>query len=341
MAQLAGREVSTLPPEELLAAFDSAEQHGDVASANKLLDDLATLAEHSARVGRPRAVADILHGLVTREARTSDEEVKQTFLLVIRRLSRPALMRGVAGLIAKHPERKQHCYEVLLRTGEDGAEAVIEQVGQSRSMEERQSMLDVLVELPDAVPALIRMLGDARWFVVRNAADLLGELAATRAESALVALLKHADDRVRRSATNALLKLGTTGAVKGVYDAVGDSSPEVRMQVAASIASRKDAKTSVTLIKAIDGEEDGEVQLALIAALGKVATPDAVQKLVKMAEPAGGIFKKKDATLRVAAVQALVEARTPAALAALKELAADKEREVRETATRALAQLGQ
>jgi HEAT repeat protein len=184
------------------------------------------------------------------------------------------------------------------------------------------------------------MLGDSRWFVVRNAADLLGEMVATKAEAQLVALLRHTDDRVRRSATNALLKLGTPDAVKGVYDAVNDQSPEVRMQVASAISTRKDSKTSATLIRAIEGETDNDVQLAMIAALGKVATPEAVQKLVKLAAAENRLFRKKDSTMRVAAVLALGEAKSPAALNALKDLADDKDREVRETATRTLAQVG-
>jgi len=75
----------------------------------------------------------------------------------------------------------------------------------------------------------------------------------------------------------------------------------------------------------------------MIAALGRIATADAVQKLVKMAEPEGRLFRKKTTTFRVAAVQALGDAKTPAALAALRELSEDKDREVRDTAKRALA----
>ena len=58
------------------------------------------------------------------------------------------------------------------------------------------------------------------------------------------------------------------------------------------------------------------------------------------AEADNRLFRKKDNTMRVAAVLALVEAKSPAALNALKELADDKDKEVRETATRALAQIG-
>jgi HEAT repeat protein len=194
--------------------------------------------------------------------------------------------------------------------------------------------------LEAAVPALKRMLGDSRWFVVRNAADLLGDMVAKDAEDDLVGLLRHSDDRVRRSATNALLKLGTADALKGIYEAVNDKSPEVRLQATAAIATRKDNKTANTLIKAIEDEHDGDVQLAMIAALGKVATSDAITKLVKMAGAEGRLFKKKTAGLRVAAVQALADARTPAALNALKELSEDKDREVREAVSRALAQTG-
>src|SRR6185436_5364696 len=148
--------------------------------------------------------------------------IRNAFVLAMRRLTKPALRRAVASLILKAPDQKQLVYEVLQATAEDGAEAVIEQVSQARSADERKSLVEVLVELKDAVPALIRMLGDSRWFVVRNAADLLGEMVATKAEDALVDLLRHTDDRVRRSATNALLKLGTPGAMKGVYDSVND-----------------------------------------------------------------------------------------------------------------------
>ena len=61
-----------------------------------------------------------------------------------------------------------------------------------------------------------------------------------------------------------------------------------------------------------------------------------MQKLLKAAEPDGRLFRKKSTSYRVAAVQALAEAGTREALAALSTLAADKEKEVRDTATKAV-----
>ena len=335
IAELVGApDVSKLTPEITLAALDAAKDEGAVTKA---LDDVVSLTEHSVRIGKGVVVADLLHGVVQRDAQVPDGDVKRAYAFAIRRLSKPALLRAVATLIPKKPERRQHFYEVLQRTAEEGAEALIEQISQAQTSEDRRSLFEVLTVLDAAVPALSRMLGDSRWFVVRNAADLLGEMVATPAQDDLIGLLRHGDDRVRRSATNALLKLGTPPALKAVYEAVNDASPEVRMQAAAAISTKRDGRTSSTLIRAIEDEQDGDVQVAMIAALGRVATSDAVQKLVKLAEPEARLFKKKAVSIRVAAVQALGEAKTPAALTALKGLADDKDREVRETAARALA----
>jgi len=334
LSQLAAPDISKLSHQDLLTSLDL-EKNAHLCA--KVLDDLLLVAEHAMRAGKTAAVGEILHGIVFRESKLSEGEVKRAYQAAIRRTSKPALLRAVATLIPKRPEGKQAYYEVLDRTGEEGADAVIEQITQAPTNEDRKALLEVFQELRHAVPALKRMLGDSRWFVVRNAADLLGEMAATDAESNLVALLKHSDERVRRAATNALLRLGTPDAMKGIYEAMTDKSPEVRIQATAAIATKRDGKTSHTLIRAIEEEEDGDVQVAMIAALGRIATPDAVQKLIKMAEPEGRLFRKKSAVFRVAAVQALGEARTPAAFAALRDLTGDKDREVRETATRALA----
>ena len=335
--RMVATDYSKASTDEFFKALDGS---NTVDLATKALDDLANLAEHNAKIGKSTAVGDVMWGVVQREAALGEGELKRAYALTIRRLSKPAPLRAVAGLIPKKPERRQYYFEVLARTGEEGAEALIEQVNQAQTSEDRKRLFEVLVELPEAVSALIRMLGDSRWFVVRNAADLLGELGASRAEEALVALLRHTDDRVRRAATNALVRVGTPNALKGIYEAVSDTSPEVRMQAAAAVSTRKDGRASATLIRAIEDEGDADVQLAMIAALGRVATPDAVQKLVKMAEPEGRLFRKKATNIRVAAVQALGDAKTPVAIAALKDLAADKEKDVRDTATRALAHAG-
>jgi hypothetical protein len=335
MSELGGKDVTRLTPEELFRALDRAR---DEETLTKVLDDVVALAEHSARAAKAPVAATLMHDLVSREGKAKDGDIRRAYAAAFRRLTKPALLRGVAALVPKRPEKKQHYYEILDRAEEAGADALVEQINQAPTSADRKQLLDVFRELAHGTPALIRMLGDSRWFVARNAADLLGELVVVQAEEPLIGLLRHTDDRVRRAATNALARLGTPDATKRVHEAMNDASPEVRMQVAATLGNRRDNRASMTLLRAIDDEDDGDVQLAMIAALGRVGTAEAIQRLVKMAEPEGRLFKKKDAALRIAAVQALGDAKTPAAVTALKALADDKDRDVRETAARALAQ---
>lgn len=336
MSELGSRDVSKLTPEELFRSLDRAK---DGEALGQALDEVIALAEHSARSARAPVAATLMYDVVMREGKAEDADVRRAYAGAFRKLAKPALLRAVASLVPKRPEKKQQYYEILERAEDAGADALIEQINQAPTSADRKQLLDVFRELGHGTASLIRMLGDSRWFVARNAADLLGELAVVEAEEPLIGLLRHADDRVRRAATNALAKLGTPDATKRVHEAVNDESPEVRMQVAATLAARRDNRASMTLIRAIDAEDDADVQLAMIAALGRVGTAEAVQRLVKMAEPEGRLFKRKDSALRVAAVQALGDAKTPAALTALKGLVEDKDREVRETAARALAQV--
>jgi HEAT repeat protein len=252
-------------------------------------------------------------------------------------MSRPALLRAVAHLLPRKKERHDDFVAVLVRTGEDGADALIDQLTQAQTAEDRRAFFDVLLHLQAGVPALIHMLGDARWFVARNAAELLGEMRAQAAEEPIKMLLRHQDERVRRAATNALVRLDTATAKQAIHEAMRYTYAQVRMQAAAAIATRNDGKSAGTLTKALDDEVDPEVQLAIITALGKVATTEAVHRLIRAAEPDGRIFfKKKPTPVRVAAVNALGEARTAAAISALESLKDDRVRDVRDAVVRAL-----
>ena len=326
------------------AAADLFNQMDGTHSVNvttRLLDELVTMAENAQREGRLDTVGEVFYGVVRREGELPDADLKRAYVMAVRRMAKPTLLRAVAQLLPKRREYHEEYMAVLTRTGEDGADALIEQLTNAQSLAERRVYFDALLQLNSGIPALVHMLGDARWYVARNAADLLGEMQAAEAEGPLGDLLKHDDDRVRRAAANALAKIGTPKAVQGLHVALKDSSPDVRKQAASGLALRKGQKSANTLSRALDDEADAEVQLEILRALGRLATPDAVQKLVKAAEPEGRLFKKKNVAYRVAAVRALGEARTPAALTTLQSLVNDKEREVREAVFQVIVQAGQ
>jgi HEAT repeat protein len=321
---------------ELLARLDQAT---GVSVVTRVLDDLVAMAESAARDARPALVCEILVRVTQREPQIHDFESKRAFVMAQRRLARPQLLRVITQELPHAADRRDAYTAVLVRAGEDGADAIIEQIAAISGQNERRVYFDALLQLQAGIPTLIHMLGDARWFVARNAAEVLGEMGARQAEPQLTELLRHPDDRVRRAATGALMRLGTTRAMNAIQEALKDGAPTMRMQAAAALVARKDVKTAATLVRALEDEKDDEVQAAFLLALGKLATPDAVQRLLKATEAERGLFKKKSTAFRVAAVQGLGEARTPEALEALKALVADKDDDVAASAKVALQRI--
>lgn len=320
------------------ATFERLAVAGEPVVAHQLLDELLFAAEQAQREGRIVDAAHVTIGLLDCEARVIDPEVRRIYLVAMRRLTRPAFLRPIARLIGGDAAHVPTARRILGRFGQDGVEAAVDQFFNATALDLRAVYRDVLVNgLPDTRAALLQMLDDPRWYVVRQAALLLADLQAPDAERPLADLLSHADDRVRRGAVYALNRFDSAFVFDALARALGDGAASVRLAAIAAIAARKNARSAARLSQAIDDETETEVQFALLAALGRVGTSEGVQTLARAAEAASGFFKtKKNAALRVAAVHALADARTPMAMSTLQSLANDKEREVRDAAKVAL-----
>ena len=322
---------------ELLARLDD---EASPLHLIELLDALAARAEAAMAENRPAAATEIFYRIVRRERDTQELEVKRAFVLTVKRLMKPALLKVVVTDLTRAPEQHAQSKVVLARAGEDGADALIEQLTTEEGRKARLIYFDVLVQLQAGVPTLLHMLGDARWYVARNAAALLGEMQARDAEQPLGELLHHDDERVRHAATIALMRLGTARSLPTIQEGLRDRAPHIRMEAAAALVGRRESNIVAMLLRALDDERDDEVSASFLITLGRLATPDAVSRLIATADVERGLFRKKAVALRIAAVQALSEARTPEALEALKSLQADKDEDVRATAVYALGQRG-
>jgi HEAT repeat protein len=327
------KALATLCDDELIERLRTG---GTAQNILRVLDEVASVAEMRAGEGRWEVVARVFDALVHSEVAAEDAELRRAYTIAVRRLTKPTLIRGIAVLLPRRRELRDPLHAVLLRLGPDGAEALIDLLTSSDSLTDRRAYLAALVKIRDAVPTLMHLLGDTRWYVVRNAIDLLGEMRAAEAENALLEVVSHREERVRRSAATALARLGTLRSVQAVEKMATDAVPEVRAHAVQGLGSVKSTRAVGVLARALDRETDPEVQAVILAALGRQATDEAVARLTKTAEPDGRLFKRKPTALRLAAVQALAEANTPAALAALRRFADDKEREVRVAAVRAL-----
>lgn len=320
-------------PELIIARLRSG---GDDARLMRTLESLATVTETALAAKNVATAAKLIAELILTEERTTAPNAKRACTLTLRRLATSSFFSALANDLPNHRELRPTYMPIFSRFAEDGVEALLEQLVYAELAKDRRVLFDAIVELGKGQPMLLRMLTDDRWYVVRNAVELLGEMKAHQAEKAIIDCLRHPEARVRRSATVALTHIGTRTALAAVRDAMRDASAEVRLQVCVALSTQKEAALLPTIVDALDKEEDVEVQRALLTALGRIGTVDAVKRLASFAEPEGRLFRRKSTATRLAAVKALAEARTPDAIGILQDLSNDRDRDVRDAATRGL-----
>lgn len=336
--QFAAVRVPTESYDVVLARLETTHDAGTIARG---LEDVTILAEEAGKEGKLAVVAEIMGRLARREPQLQHFESRRAYTVTLQRLAKPEVLRYVAAQLPHGEATRDDNIAILVRAGDAGADALVEQMATATHQGDRRIYIDALARTKAGVPSLLRALNDTRWFVVRNAAGALGELQVADAEHPLSELLKHGDERVRKGATTALMRLGTPHAMDMIQRALTDPVAQTRIQAAAALAARKDMRTSAPhLLRALEGEKDDEVQSAFLMALGRLATPDAVQRLVSAAAPKKGIFDRKTTGHRLSAVSALGEAHTPESLVALRSLASDKDVDVRNAAAFAIARHG-
>ena len=280
----------------------------------------------------------IVAGIVRAEQQVSDASRRRQYSIALKRMYSKSLLEAIAE-VANHPTDRDDALLVLRRAGEDGVEVLLDLLVAAPTIEERRGIFMALTGMKEGTDQLVHMLGHHQWFVVRNVAELAGELGLEEAVPALAKQLEHDDERVRKAIAMALAKIGSSAAAEPLRRALRDKSPEVRMQAAIGVGGRKSSALAMPLVVAMEEEEDEAVERELILALGRIASGSAVQALIKFAQPGGRLFGRKPAALRATAVEALRIAATPAAIGTLEGLTDDGDKEVRNAARSALADL--
>lgn len=332
LMRVAGRD-ETL--NDLLSRLDKAVES---PGAGIMVEDVVRATEDLAGQNKWQHFVLVLERMHLLYDRLHDGDVKRAFLVGIRRLQRPTVLQGVARLIGTNRDLREIATHLLSLAGEPGADVLLDNLIGSNVSGERRAYLEALRRCPAAANSLLHLLSDDRWYVVRNAASLLGELAHTDADRRLAELMAHRESRVRQAVAVALGKLGTSRALLALLQGLNDTSPDVRLHSSRAIASAKNARAVPFIIEALDHEQDPDVQGALFSALAAAPTEDGIARLVRAAE-AGGMLVRKPAALRLRAVEALAEAGTPSARHALQSLLSDRDREIRTAVEQAVGRM--
>jgi HEAT repeat protein len=230
-------------PEWLLDAYDRlglVEKYVDRLRDAKYWRERAFAAELLGRVGNTAAVPALLETIQATKA--EDADVREIALRALARIADPRAVVPLAEALRKAEVwLAPRVADILARHGETAVEPMI-------------AFLEETTQHPARA-----------W-----AANILGEVRATRAFPALVRALDDLDDEVRAKAAAALGKLDDHRAVTYLLDhLLTDPAPFVRARIAGALGQFNDAEVIDTLVRAL-GDPAWWVRMRSVEALEQI-----------------------------------------------------------------------
>ncbi|MGD2067381.1 MAG: HEAT repeat domain-containing protein [Gemmatimonadota bacterium] len=239
------------------------------------------------------------------------------------------LARRLGG--ARDEERRAQLIEVAQALGARMAPAVGDALTGTEDRSARRAYIDALAAMGDGASDVVSgMIEDDRWYVVRNAVLILGEIGGRATMAHLTTALGHEDGRVRREAVLALARIGGVTARSLVPKHLEDPDPQVRAAAALAAGELKMERGHRLLEARLDDEKVESVQVALIRALGRFGDPASVPVLERHA--VSGFFSRRPTGVRVAAYRALGAIGGARARKLLQDAVDDRDSEVRSAA---------
>jgi HEAT repeat protein len=307
------------------------ERDPDSAQAGELLNEVVAFGDSAVQKEQWHELTRVAAALVRLETKASQDSQRRLYGIALKRLVTKGSLEQVARLLPQSDVRED-ATSVLRRVGADATETLIHLLSAEADVGHRRVYFNAVTQMTEGTDLLVHMLGHDEWFIVRNVAELCGEMKLEDSVPALARRLTHNDERVRRAATSALARIGSPATLEPLRKALQDTSPQVRLQAAAGIDSARARGLVPVLSRLVEEENHADVQREMLHALGRIGSPDAIETLIRASQPAKGLFKKKPVAIRIEAVEGLRLAGGPAAAAALDDLQKDKEDAVRRAA---------
>jgi len=217
-------------------------------------------------------------------------------------------------------------------------------LAEETSAPNRKLLADVLIRTgAAAVPVLQEHLFDERWYVVRNAVAILGEIRHEDTLMHLTPLLRHKEVRVRRETIRSLAKIGGQKAVDILLKAAESDDQELRRQALLSLGAIRAASATPTLLKMLEQSDWSrrtvDIKKDAIRALGEIRATEALPALTAILGKRRFLRRALNDELRVAAAAALGDIAEEHTRTTLEKATQDGNPAVARAAAKALTQL--
>ena len=333
--QLSARRVETENLEELRAMLREGSDSERVEALQRL-EFVAQWCIERSMVDRAIAVLTDLRRDAESLARRNPG-TRGSIMMVMTRIANRYIIEEIVDRLgrSKNEEDRASLRGTLLALGAEVVTPLVRNLVGASDLSARRSYRDALVELDRVgVPLLEDMVGDERWFVVRNMVGILGEIRSADAVEHFARTIRHSDVRVRRETIIALSKFGGEEAVQQLLVGLADPEPSLRAAAALGLGLTKAATAVAPLLKRLGEETDQETVIEAIRALGRIGDPRAVGALAERAS-GGSLFSRTPVPIRLEAIRALGDIGGEGARSVLQRLMRDRNAAVRDAALKA------
>ncbi len=293
---------------------------------DRLATEILSAGRRMKEVRNLNGVSDLLEVLAEPRDGTSDPEG----LELAQRIIYPAAASHLVARLGSTRDEKERERMVAITSGlgREMAMALSDALGEARDRYQRRSFLDALSAQGElAVDMAKGMVEDPRWFVVRNGVSLLGEVGGEGVISDLTGPLANQDSRVRRETVLALAKVGGKNAEQLLLGMLDDGEADVRAMACRALGVLRAEKALKPLLRILEEDQDEDVQVECLRALGKLGDPGAVPLIEKRG--LGGLFSRPGKEVRIATYRALAGIGTPHAMKLLEKASRDSDAGIR------------
>ncbi len=239
---------------------------------------------------------------------------------------------------------REKAHFLLKKSGEQGARRLGERLAEEKEAKRRKILAQALTAFGrSALATLDFLLRDERWYVVRNAATILGEIRDPETARHLAVLLGHEDERVRREAIRAMTRLGTTEAMDVLLVAVEEGDPDLQRQALLFLGAMKQTKAIPYLLRFLERSDPFvrclELKRGAVRALGDMGAAEAVPALRALLQQRKIFFRRRFQEIQIACCLALARIGTDECRRILEDTTQRGHGPVSRSATRALREI--
>lgn len=331
------------------ALFDIFELHGDAAARAEILEHAQTLLPLLLAAGHFGGVAYLLReaqGSLSRSVGITDSH-KARLTELADQLSAPDALNQLLQALDEAPQLppEDQLADLFAQLRPAALETIFKWLGTSSNTQLRPALGAAADRLAgENTSELVRLVQSSDPVVSAEAIRRAGSLKAQAAVLALSKLLSDPDAARRLAVVQALVEIGSAGALQGIERATEDTDREVRIAVARAFASRVHRPALARVEAVVKGrpirDADLTEKMAFFEAYGALAGDAGVESCDAILNGKSFLGRREDPEIRACAAVALGRIGTARAMEALRKASGEKDVVVRNAVSRALRSPG-